>query len=261
MVQLQSKHGAKLHTLEELRKSGFGRPSPRHGLKLLYWFVNNCLELDFHDNMLAQCHPERGDYGFHHFGNFEEILPLLAPNSRETYYDVGNLNPERYPEALDLPNYVREKYGVARNYQESNKDRIIIRYKSPNLILKVYITQHHAEGFDADRTHLLSCNLIENIKHPDLDLGTFLIQTGFTTSLRFLPVLYDLISPTQPLNSITENRPQSMPHRRENIQDPEQGLSLPAPRRTRKLCILGGIFSLILLVIVIVAVLYFLGIF
>lgn len=109
--------------------------------------------------------------------------------------------------------------------------------------------------------YLLSCNLIENIKHPDLDLGTFLIQTGFTTSLRFLPVLYDLISPTQPPNSITENRPQSMPHRRENIQDPEQGLSLPAPRRTRKLCILGGIFSLILLVIVIVAVLYFLGIF
>ncbi|KAG5285634.1 hypothetical protein AALO_G00005630 [Alosa alosa] len=265
MVKLQSKHGATLHTLEDLRKSGFGRPSPRHGLQLLYWFVNDGLEFDFYDNMLAQCHPEQGDYGFHHFGNFEKILPLIVQNSRETYYEVGNLNPERYPEALNLPEYVRENYGMARNFYKSNKDRIIVRYKSPNLILKVYITQHQSEGFDTEHTHLLGHNLIQDIKHADLDLGTFLRQAGFTSYLTWFPPLHNIISSIQYASGITDNRSESesMPLRRERIQDSELGLPLSdlhAASCTLKMSILGGIIALILLVVLIVT-LYFLGVF
>lgn len=37
MVQRQ------LCTLEHLMNSGFGRPFPRHGLQLLFWFANHCV--------------------------------------------------------------------------------------------------------------------------------------------------------------------------------------------------------------------------
>lgn len=37
MVQWQ------LCTLDELKYSRFGRPFPRHGLQLLFWFANHCV--------------------------------------------------------------------------------------------------------------------------------------------------------------------------------------------------------------------------
>lgn len=33
----------KLSTLDHLMISGFGRPFPRHGLQLLFWFANQCV--------------------------------------------------------------------------------------------------------------------------------------------------------------------------------------------------------------------------
>lgn len=35
-----------LCTLEHLMSSGYGRPFPRHGLQLLFWFANHCVTCD-----------------------------------------------------------------------------------------------------------------------------------------------------------------------------------------------------------------------
>lgn len=35
-----------IHTLDHLDTSGFGRPFPRHGLQLLFWFSNHCVTFE-----------------------------------------------------------------------------------------------------------------------------------------------------------------------------------------------------------------------
>lgn len=99
MVQWQ------LCTLENLMYSGFGRPFPRHGLQLLFWFSNQCvtcevvqlvvtmkvrsglcvsvcvwirLTPDVFPQLVSDCQPENGNFGFHLFGNMEELLPVLS---------------------------------------------------------------------------------------------------------------------------------------------------------------------------------------
>lgn len=36
-----------LCTLEHLMNTEFGRPFPRHGLQLLFWFANHCVTCEF----------------------------------------------------------------------------------------------------------------------------------------------------------------------------------------------------------------------
>uniref|UniRef100_A0A3Q3GYB7 Uncharacterized LOC108251393 n=1 Tax=Kryptolebias marmoratus TaxID=37003 RepID=A0A3Q3GYB7_KRYMA len=156
MVQWQ------LCTLDHLNISGFGRPPPRHGLQLLFWFSNHCVTFE-PDNC--------GVYGFHRFGNIEELLPLL-------YFEVGNLNTMTYPESADLPASVREYYGIGGKYNGSNMDRIIISYQvKTRVVEKVYVTEHDNEdlgGFRSDGTHEISPELIRVLQDPQLDLSTFL---------------------------------------------------------------------------------------
>uniref|UniRef100_A0A3Q0R983 Uncharacterized protein n=1 Tax=Amphilophus citrinellus TaxID=61819 RepID=A0A3Q0R983_AMPCI len=159
-----------LCTLENLMDSGFGRPFPRHGLQLLFWFSNQCVTWE----------PENGFCGFHLFGNIEELLPV-------TYFEVGNLNTETYPASANLPAYVRENYrsgGKGTNY---NIDRIIIGYRVKTRVVEtVYVTEHDAAMFGrfrSDRTYEISSELIQALQNPQLDLTTFLIQMGYYVSV------------------------------------------------------------------------------
>lgn len=104
-----------LCTLHHLHTSGFGRPFPRHGLQLLFWFSNHCVTFDldvlkvsgerhrlpmkpdremFHGSfrfsqMVSECEPENGAYGFHRFGNLEELLPVLPkPKKKRSTREV-----------------------------------------------------------------------------------------------------------------------------------------------------------------------------
>ncbi|KAL1023519.1 hypothetical protein UPYG_G00041890 [Umbra pygmaea] len=182
MVRSITTQICQLSTIEELRDSSFGRPLPRHGLMLLFWYARDCVDFDFYDNMQVQCYPETGDFGFHHFGNFENILPVLLQNSREKYFEVGNLNTESYPLAKDLPPYVRQNYGLSLGHRQCNKDRIIISLKHRH-VTATYVTEHKENGiqgkFDPERTHLVSPDLIRVIRHPKLELTTFLYQMGY----------------------------------------------------------------------------------
>ncbi|CAK6976091.1 uncharacterized protein LOC128366889 [Scomber scombrus] len=192
MVQYQ------LYTLDHLRNSGFGLPYPRHGLQLLFWFANHCVICCEVSNfvvlkLVADCQPERGSFGFHFFGNTEELLPVLSRSRRGTskrkmtYFEVGNLNTETYPGSADLPAYVTENYGLDGNYDNYNIDRIIISCQGRTRVVEtVYVTEHDTAvfgRFSPDRTYEISCELIRALQNPQLDLTTFLTQMGYYVAM------------------------------------------------------------------------------
>lgn len=110
-----------LNELAQLRDSGFGQPWPRHGLKLLYWFANECISFENNNEMHSECDPANGDFGFHCFENREQNAVKILPNVNTPYYVVGNLKSRG---ADQLPPYVSENYST--NHNDSNTDRIIV---------------------------------------------------------------------------------------------------------------------------------------
>ncbi|XP_008297147.1 uncharacterized protein LOC103370026 [Stegastes partitus] len=189
-----------LCSLDQLMDSGFGRPFPRHGLQLLFWFANDCVTCEPVNVMklASDCQPEKGFYGFHVFGNVEELLPVLRSTKRRknkrkvSYFEVGNLNTETYPASADLPVYVRENYGLDGNYGDHNSDRIIISYQARSRVVEaVYVTEHDDNAFGrfrADRTFEISCSLIRVLQNQQLDVSSLLAHTGY----------YDDMQETQP---------------------------------------------------------------
>lgn len=145
-----------LCTLEHLMNSGFGRPFPRHGLQLLFWFANHCVTCELINSVLVM---------------------------KMAYFEVGNLNTETYPSSANLPTYVRENYEFNGNCVNYNIDRIIISYQVRTRVVEtVYVTEHDTAvfgRFSPDRTHEISCELIQALQNPQLDLTTFLTQMGY----------------------------------------------------------------------------------
>ncbi|MCI4376027.1 hypothetical protein PGIGA_G00183410 [Pangasianodon gigas] len=162
-----------LEEIDQLEQSRFGRPHPRHGLKLLYWFANDCLSFNQNNVMLSHCYPENGNFGFHSFENkYERNSGKLLPKVAFPYYEVGNL---RKPGANDLPHYVREDY--TRFPDNSNMDRIIVSLNN-NCIERVYVTEHRdRSNFNKHSTYHISKRLIMIIR--GLTLEDFLLKTGY----------------------------------------------------------------------------------
>ena len=160
-----------LKELPQLKNSGFGRPSPRHGLTLLYWFVNDCVHFNANGLMVLQDHPRSKKFGFHRFHNIQVRGDYPLPNENLPYYEVGNLNA---PGADELPTYVRKNF--TRNQDGNNKDRIIVQMKG-DFLDKVYITEHINRS-DFGQTHEISKDLITTIKNMTIEdfllvMGTF----------------------------------------------------------------------------------------
>ncbi|XP_028999361.1 uncharacterized protein LOC114851789 isoform X2 [Betta splendens] len=194
MVQLQ------LCSLEHLMSSGYGRPYPRHGLQLLFWFANNCVTFEqvglvLIIRLVSDCQPEKGSYGFHWFGNAEQLLPVMSrprrSNSKKQtmYFEVGNLNTETYPGSADLPKYVRSR-----------------------LVEAVYITEHDGSGsgrFSFEKTYQISTALIQALQSTLLDITTFLTQMGYYAqtgecqSYNTVDVIYPDLSGHQTLQPYT----------------------------------------------------------
>ncbi|XP_052389433.1 uncharacterized protein LOC127935310 [Carassius gibelio] len=165
-----------VETLNEevhLRDSGFGRPWPRHGLRLLYWFANECISFDEENNMLSECDPAEGDFGFHYFENRSDQNGKKLLNETDfPYYVVGNLNVKKYPGSEDLPDYVSaDKY---TDEHDSNTDRIIVsldeEWWGAKRFHQVYVTQHQdRSNYDPDATHRISRGLLKIIRSMSLE--------------------------------------------------------------------------------------------
>ncbi|GAA6085824.1 uncharacterized protein LOC113642535 [Tachysurus ichikawai] len=166
-----------LNELKHLEESGFGQRYPRHGLKLLYWFANDCVYFDDYNNMRWQYNPEEGDFDFHLFRNrTEKNGEKLLPDVDLDYYEVGNLS---RPEADDLPDYVLEDYNQNPDHCESNMERIIFSVDD-ECIDRVYVTEHIDQAdFNKEATFGISRGLITIIRK--LTLEDFLEETGYYT--------------------------------------------------------------------------------
>ncbi|XP_031677659.1 uncharacterized protein LOC116373085 isoform X2 [Oncorhynchus kisutch] len=166
-----------LNNMEELRNSSFGRPSPRHGLKLLFWFAKDHIAIRNGNQMFANYDPKEGDFGFHHFQNRRENndCKRLLPYSEYPFYEVGNLH---LPTSKSLPKYVRE--GNTHQIDDSNMDRLVISIRPDMTVDKVYVTQHEdLKSFDPVNTYCISRSLLMIIRRRSL--SNFLEQAGYYT--------------------------------------------------------------------------------
>ncbi|XP_071247940.1 uncharacterized protein [Salvelinus alpinus] len=173
-----------LNTMAELRGSRFGRPWPRHGLKLLFWFANDYIVFDDDNQMFANYDLNNGHFGFHHFRNRLEcdnnVCKRLLPDEGYPFYEVGNLH---LIASDSMPEYVR-KYNTG-DIDTSNMDRLIISMRPDMTVDKVYVTQHEdLRSFDPVNTYRISRGLLMIIcGHPfaDMSLSNFLEQAGYST--------------------------------------------------------------------------------
>lgn len=151
-----------LTNLAELQRSGFGQPSPRHGLRLLYWFVNSCVRVNQLNRLTSLCSPCTGEFGFRTFHNRDEGGKghLLPESSSLLYYELGNLSTSG---AKSLPEDVREKYTGFQD--KSNTDRIIVSLES-RMFRSIYVTRHKTRmNFDPSHTFCISLELVRTIKN------------------------------------------------------------------------------------------------
>lgn len=149
----------KLTSISSLKKIQFGKTVPKHCLILLHWFANE-IEFD-NNNIMRLTFDPNGDYGSHHYGNYEGILVPVRRGCR--YYTIGNLNQET---TVPLPDYVMHP---RRDYGGENRDRIILS-ASQQVIHQVFITQHYEtwqqQGtlYDPNHTYQITTALLREIR-------------------------------------------------------------------------------------------------
>lgn len=164
-----------LRKIKDLGDKDFGHNFPRHGLNLLYWFCREYITFDNNDNMQPAKDPKQGAFGFHYYGNKEDLLPSLYNQKGYAYYIVGNLFDDRnLPQGEKMPDYVSEEFGRSKNLDsrdQNNKDRIIVRRTPYGTIDRVYITQHYdyssnrGSQYDPDNTYAVGTDLIKAVRN------------------------------------------------------------------------------------------------
>ncbi|XP_071060159.1 uncharacterized protein [Pseudochaenichthys georgianus] len=159
-----------LRSINGLKKINFGQSVPKHSLLLLHWFANE-IDIDNNDIIQLTFDPNSGDYGSHHYGNYEDLLDPLPWGNQHRYYTIGNLHQET---STQLPPYVVDPMieDMGRNM-----DRIVFRVREQNIhgqayqtIDQVYITQHYGTSenqgtlYDPAHTYRITTNLLRQIR-------------------------------------------------------------------------------------------------
>ncbi|XP_074552398.1 uncharacterized protein LOC141809317 [Halichoeres trimaculatus] len=148
----------KLKSIKDLKKIDFGRSVPAHSLVLLHWFANT-IDIDLNNRIRLTFDPSNGDYGTHHYGNYERLLDPL-PRGHQ-YYTVGNLN---LGSSIRLPDHVVHPQ---TSLDGGNRDRIVFRVCGER-IDQVYLTQHRGQNYDPDHTYQITTNLLRQIQEFSL---------------------------------------------------------------------------------------------
>ncbi|XP_048051074.1 uncharacterized protein LOC125271132 isoform X2 [Megalobrama amblycephala] len=228
-----------LNELAQLRDSGFGQPWPRHGLKLLYWFANDCFSFKRKNSMLCKCDPANGEFGFHLFENrYDEYGDKLLPDIDFPYYVVGNLNS---PGAEELPDYVSEDNSP--DLHNSNTDRIIVSLYDEEWFHRVYVTQHHnRSNYDQNATYRISRGLLMIIRRRSLEY--FLEEMDYSylqlllsmAMINYSPQTTDTVSPdftvlTPPCSDSDDSEPPETQrnYTKTQIDDKKKTCYLPTP--------------------------------
>lgn len=162
-----------LKSIHDLKKINFGQTVPKHSLVLLHWFAN-AVNIDNNNIVRLTFNPNSGDYGSHHYGNYEGLLDPPPPGQQ--YYTLGNLNQG----SSELPDHVVHSQG---EYAGRNLDRIILRVRNHNTgrqrlqrVYQVYITQHYAASenhgtmYDLHNTYCITTDLLRQIQ--EFSVGT-----------------------------------------------------------------------------------------
>ncbi len=157
----------RLNSIKDLKTIDFDQSVPKHSLLLLHWFANT-VDIDNNNVIQLTFDPNSGDYGSHHYGNYERLLDLLPRGYR--YYTLGNLYQGT---SIELPSYV---VNPRWEYQGRNRDRIIIRVQENTgqgvmqRIDQVYMTQHYDTSenqgtpYDPAHTYQITVNLLRQIR-------------------------------------------------------------------------------------------------
>uniref|UniRef100_A0A8C5BCN7 Uncharacterized protein n=1 Tax=Gadus morhua TaxID=8049 RepID=A0A8C5BCN7_GADMO len=161
-----------LNSINDLKKIPFGQSVPKHSLVLLHWFANT-IGFDNNDLMELTFEPRHGDYGTHHYGNYEGVLDRLPPGQQ--YYTLGNINPMININGISLPSYVTGDLNHLLGSEELNRARIIFSLLDQDTIDQVFITQHYhaSQGlgtvYDPVHTYQISINLLRELREFFLD--------------------------------------------------------------------------------------------
>ncbi|XP_019899218.1 uncharacterized protein LOC109615129 [Esox lucius] len=187
-----------IDAIRDLRGIWFGNIFPRHGLHLLYWFVDQSDVSSNYETIQTNFDPARGDYGFGYYSNNDSFLPVLTNPKREAYYSVGDISKKN---SWGLPEYVTESYYNSLKSGDRNRDRIIVRVVQANgsnefKLDKVFVTQLHplndnqANMIDPNHTYLVTFDLLREIQTLQVlsrrndtlaGLEEFLTQAGYQT--------------------------------------------------------------------------------
>ncbi|XP_031585946.2 uncharacterized protein LOC116312636 [Oreochromis aureus] len=172
-----------LNSISDLKSIDFGQTVPKHSLLLLHWFANE-IDIDNNNIILLTFDPNSGEFGSHHYGNYERVLDPLPRGYR--YYTVGNINQQT---SLPLPYYVIHPRA---EYPARNRDRIIFRVREQNAgrqtsqrIDQVYMTQHYEPSenqgtrYNPEHTYQVTTNLLTEIRE-------FSVEENDMSSLTYL---------------------------------------------------------------------------
>nr|XP_046188176.1 uncharacterized protein LOC124016878 isoform X3 [Oncorhynchus gorbuscha] len=187
-----------IDTIRDLRGIWYGNIFPRHGLHLLYWFVDQS-EIDkSHDIIQTHFDPARGDYGFGYFNNNDSFLPALTDPKRQAYYAVGDISKAK---SWALPEYITQNYYNSLKSGNRNRDRMIVRVARANgpnqfRLDEVFVTQmyplndNQVNSFDPNHTNSIGFDLLREIQTLQMVRGrnntlagleAFLTQSGYQT--------------------------------------------------------------------------------
>uniref|UniRef100_A0A8C5A3Z6 Uncharacterized protein n=1 Tax=Gadus morhua TaxID=8049 RepID=A0A8C5A3Z6_GADMO len=161
-----------LNSINDLKKIPFGQSVPKQSLPLLHWFANT-IGFDNNDLIELTFEPSNGDYGTHHYGNYEGVLDRLPAGQQ--YYTLGNINPMINNNGISLPSYVAGHVNHLLGGEELNRARIIFSLLDQDTIDQVFITQHYeanqdlGTGYDPVHTYQITFNLLRVLRVFSLD--------------------------------------------------------------------------------------------